>query len=264
MRLAVLVKQVPDTRTVRMDEKTGTVVRDGNEAIVNPLDLYALQAALKLKESVPGITITAVSMGPRNAEKALKEALALGADDSLLVCDRAAAGSDTMATATILAAALKESGPFDLVLTGERATDGDTGQVGPEIASAAGMGLVTFACSLEMTGEGLIAERKTETEIERWLVKTPALVSVTKAVGEIGLPTLAGKMAARRREVPMKTTADLGLDPANIGLNGSPTRVVKIFHPSLTRQGEKLRVVDEASLAKAVEAATAFVKGESK
>ena len=264
MKIALLIKQVPDTRTVRMDEKTGTVVRDGNEAIVNPLDLYALKAALDLKAAQPDTTVTAISMGPPNAEKALKEALALGADEALLICDRAAAGSDTKATATILAAALKTCGPFDLVLTGERATDGDTGQVGPEIASAAGFGLVTFASNIKATDSGIEVERKTESEIERWSVALPALVSVTKAVGEIGLPTLKGKMAARRRTVPVKNTAELGLDPATIGLNGSPTRVVKIFHPSITRNGKKLQIVDEASLETAVCAIAAFVKGEDK
>jgi len=264
MRLAVLVKQVPDTRTVRMDEKTGTVVRDGAEAIVNPLDLYALQAALKLKSCCPETTITAISMGPPSAEKALKEVLALGADDAFLVCDRAAAGSDTMATAKILAAAVASSGPYDLVVTGERATDGDTGQVGPEIASAAGMGLATFVCSLKWEDGSIVAERKTETEIEKWKLALPALVSVTKAVGEIGLPTLAGKMAARRRAVPVKNTADLKLDPETIGLSGSPTRVVKIFHPSLTRHGERCVVLDEASLDKAVATIAEFVKGGAK
>ena len=264
MKLAVLIKQVPDTRTVRMDEKTGTVVRDGNEAIVNPLDLYALKAALTIKEAQPDATITAISMGPPNAEKALKEALALGADEALLVCDRAAAGSDTKATATILAAALKSQGPFDLVLTGERATDGDTGQVGPEIASANGYGLVTFVSGIKAADGGVQVERKTENEIEQWSLSLPALVSVTKAVGEIGLPTLKGKMAARRRTVPVKNTAELGLDPASIGLNGSPTRVVKIFHPSITRNGRKLQVVDEASLENAVSEMANFVKGVEK
>ena len=264
MKIALLIKQVPDTRTVRMDEKTGTVVRDGNEAIVNPLDLYALKAALDLKAAQPGTTVTAISMGPPNAEKALKEALALGADDALLICDRAAAGSDTKATATILTAALNASGPFDLVLTGERATDGDTGQVGPEIAAAAGFGLITFANSVTATAGGIEVERKTENEVERWKVELPALVSVTKAVGEVGLPTLKGKMVARRRVVPVKNTTELGLAPGNIGLEGSPTRVVRIFRPSITRNGIKLQIFDEASLESAVDVLASFVKGEEK
>ena len=198
------------------------------------------------------------------AVRGLQNYAIIDTDDALLICDRAAAGSDTKATATILAAALQNSGPFDLVLTGERATDGDTGQVGPEIASAAGFGLATFASSIKATANGIEVERKTENEIERWELTLPALVSVTKAVGEIGLPTLNGKKAARRRTVPVKNTAELGLNPANIGLNGSPTRVVKIFHPSITRNGKKMQVLDEASLDAAVEAIAAFVKGEDK
>lgn len=261
MNIAVLIKQVPDTRTVRMDEKTGTVVRDSSEAIVNPLDLYALYAALKLKEAENTSRITAICMGPPAAEKALKEALALGADDSLLVCGREAAGSDTMATAKILAAAIRAKGPFDLVLTGERATDGDTGQVGPEIASNLGFGLATFATSIAAGDNEVTVTRKTENEIETWKLELPALVSVTKAVGEIGLPTLHGKMEARRRKVPVVSPTELELDPKTIGLEGSPTRVVKIFHPSLTRRGETFTVNDEATLSKAVDAMAAFCKG---
>lgn len=259
MRFAVLIKQVPDTRTVRMDEKTGTVVRDGSEAVVNPLDLYALKAALSLKSE--GCTVTAISMGPPNAERALKEAMALGADDAVLVCDRAAAGSDTMATSKILAAALRKCGLFDAVFTGERATDGDTGQVGPEIASALGCGLVTYASSVKLSDGGIVADRKTENENERWLAAMPVLVSVTKAIGEIGLPTLAGKKAARRRTVPVLTVADLGLKAEEVGLNGSPTRVVKIFHPTIGRKGRRVAVVDEKTLGQAVDAIADFVKG---
>lgn len=259
MKIAIMVKQVPDTKTVRMDEKTGTIVRNGSEAIINPLDLYALKAALALKEALPGSTITAVSMGPASAERALREVLALGADDACLICDRAAAGSDTKATATILAAALRYLGPFDAVFTGERATDGDTGQVGPETASALGCGLVTYVTAVKPDGDGLLVSRKTETESETWRVALPALISVTKAVGEVGLPTLAGKMAARRAAVPVHNTAELGLDPACIGLNGSPTRVVKIFHPPIKREGTIIQVVDEATLAIAVDAMAAFV-----
>ena len=259
MRFAVLVKQVPDTRTVRMDEKTGTVVRDGSEAVINPLDLYALKAALSLKSA--GDTITAISMGPPNAEKALKEAMSLGADDAILICDRAAAGSDTMATSKILAAALRKFGPFDAIFTGERATDGDTGQVGPEIASALGCTLVTYANSVKVVGGGVEVSRKTENEIENWLAKMPVLISVTKGIGEIGLPTLAGKKAARRRSVPVVTIAELGLDAAEVGLNGSPTRVVKIFHPSIGRKGTRIAVVDDGTLQQAVDAIADFVKG---
>ena len=259
MRFAVLVKQVPDTRTVRMDEKTGTVVRDGSEAVINPLDLYALKAALSLKSA--GDTITAISMGPPNAEKALKEAMSLGADDAILICDRAAAGSDTMATSKILAAALRKFGPFDAIFTGERATDGDTGQVGPEIASALGCTLVTYANSVKVVDGGVEVSRKTENEIENWLANMPVLISVTKGIGEIGLPTLAGKKAARRRSVPVVTIAELGLDAAEVGLNGSPTRVVKIFHPSIGRKGTRIAVVDDGTLQQAVDAIADFVKG---
>ncbi len=261
MRYAVLIKQVPDTRTVRMDEKTGTVVRDGSQAVINPLDLYALKAALSLKTEDAAANVTVISMGPAAAEKALREALALGADDALLICDRVAAGSDTMATSKILAAALRKFGPFDAIFTGERATDGDTGQVGPEIASALGVGLATYVGSVKTGQGGLEAERKTENDVEQWLVHLPAVISVTKAIGEVGLPTLAGKKAARRRPIPTVTVAELGLAAEEVGLNGSPTRVVKIFHPSIGRKGRRITVVDETTLQQATDAIAAMVKG---
>lgn len=249
MRIAVLVKQVPDTRSVQMDEETGTVIRKGSEAILNPLDAYALQAALQLRQLRGGALVHAFSMGPPSAEQTLKEVLALGADRASLISDRACAGSDTWATAQVLAAALQKLGPFDLVVCGERATDGDTGQVGPEIAACLNLGMATFVEQiLDLQEDWLDLRRKTESGFESWRLRLPGLLTVTKAIGEIALPTLANKMAARRAQVPLLKADELGLDPESIGLKGSPTRVVKIFYPSLTRKGELYKISDETSL----------------
>ena len=148
MKIAVLLKQVPDSQSVRLDPETGTLVRDPADAVTNPLDLCALGAAVRLAESFPDSEITAVSMGPASAEQTLRQALALGAVRGVLICDRVCAGSDTYVTALILAAALEKFGPFDLVLTGQRASDGETGQVGPEIAARLGIPVVAGAETL--------------------------------------------------------------------------------------------------------------------
>ena len=263
LRIAVLVKQVPDSRDVRMDETTGTILRSPSDAVTNPLDLYALSAALRLKREVPETTITAFSMGPESAKRSLREALALGADDAILIQDRRFAGSDTLATALILSATLEKFGPFDLVLTGERATDGETGQVGPEIAARLGIPPVTFVESLTRRPDrSFEAKRKTEVAMETIRFAPPALVAVTKGIGDPGLPTLNGKIAARRRTIPTETADNLPLPPNSIGLAGSPTRVVKIFHSVFTRHGEKFTISDEASLSEGVAKMVAFLRKE--
>ncbi len=261
MKIAILVKQVPETRSVRMDESTGTVIRESNESIINPLDLYAVQAALQLKKYFPKAHLTAFSMGPAAAERVLKEALALGVDDAVLISDRAYAGSDTWATALILAAALRHAGGFDLILTGERATDGDTGQVGPELAAALGIGVVTFVEHLEPAGDALAVRRKNEHGEESLTLSLPSVVCVSKAVGEPGLPTLAGMKAARRRTIPVWSQRELALDPDKVGLKGSPTRVVKIFRPALARKCRKLTAADPAALQDAVTELSFFLAG---
>ena len=248
MRIAVLIKQVPDSQAVRMDESTGILVRDPADAVTNPLDLSALTLALRVAGKVTCVsgegksaTITAVGMGPKSAERSLREALALGADGAVLVCDRLCAGSDTLATSKLLATTLKKLGPFDLVLCGLRATDGETGQVGPEIASNLGIALATYVESLEYIDDGRFeAVRRTEGATERIRFKTPALVSVTKGAGDPGLPTLERKKSSRRQGIQVLSVADLGLEPGEAGLAGSPTRVAKIFHPALARHGERI------------------------
>ncbi len=238
MKIAVFLKQVPDTDEVRMDEKTGTLIREGVGTVINPLDQNALELALSLR-SEKGGSVTVLSMGPPQAEIALRESLALGADEAVLVCDRAFAGSDTWATARTLSAAVRATGPYDLILAGAKATDGETGQVGPEAAAMMGLPFLSNVCGLD-AGEGaLVATRSVEEGTERARLPFPCLLTVVHEINEPSMPTLAGKIRARRAAVRALSAADLGLAPSECGLSGSPTRVVRIAFPKVTRSGER-------------------------
>lgn len=237
MNLIVPIKQVPETGNVKMDEKTGTMIRDGVESIVNPLDLYAIECALQLKEQHGG-KITVISMGPPKAEKAIREALSMGCDDGVLLSDKSFAGADTWATSYVLAGAVRDVGEFDVIITGVRATDGDTGQVGPEMASMLDLPIATFVSKIVEIGSGTITvERLIEGGYETVKVPLPCLISVVNEISFPRLPTLRGKQSARVKDVPSKGKADLGLEDEKLGLKGSPTRVVKIDKPKITRNG---------------------------
>ena len=248
MRIIVPIKQVPETSNVKMDPETGTMLRKGLASIVNPLDLYAIEAALRLREKHGG-TVTAISMGPPNAIFALREAIALGADDAVLLSDRKFAGADTWATSYTLSKAIEKLGDFDLILCGERATDGDTGQVGPGIAAWLDVPLSTYVRKIREVQDGCIRfERLVEEGIEVLSTPMPAVLTVTKEVSPPRLPTLKQKLHAMQAEVPTWGPDDIAADEENIGINGSPTRVVKIEQPKVTRKAEMVYAlkVDEA------------------
>jgi len=261
MRIIVPIKQVPETTAVRMDEATGTMVRDGVDAIVNPLDLYAVEAALRLRESRPGpAEVVAVSMGPPRAESALREVLAMGADRAVLVTDKAFAGADTWATAIVLAAAVRRLSPVDLVLCGERATDGDTGQVGPGLAAFLDLPVLTYISRLTLTPPGTChVERLVESGREHLVAELPAVVTVVKEIAVPRLPTLRGKKRARQTDLTVWNASDLELLAAAVGLKGSPTRVERIFRPRLARSCERLRVGDARELDAATDRVVAFL-----
>lgn len=260
MRIVVPIKQVPETNAVKMDEVTGAMIRDGVEAIVNPLDLYAIEIALQLRRQYGG-EVAAISMGPPKAVSALREAVAMGCDSAVLVCDKALAGSDTWATSYTLSEAIRRLGGCDLVICGERATDGDTGQVGPGIAAFLDVPAATYVGRVERIENGLCrVHRLVEDGHEVLDVQLPAVLTVVKEVAEPRLPTLRGKQKACKLEIPVWSAADLELDPAKIGLKGSPTRVVKIFRPKVTRQCEKLPACDDASIDRATDAVVEFLK----
>lgn len=240
MNLIVCIKQVPETSNVRMDEETGTMVREGVESIVNPLDLYAVETAIRLKEEHGG-QVTALSMGPGSAHKAVREAIAMGCDGGVLVSDRAFAGADTHATSYVLAKAIERLAPFDLVFAGVRATDGETGQVGPGIAAFLDIPVCTYVSHILEAGPHTVTvERLVESGYERLRASLPCVLSVTNEIGYPRLPTLRGKQAARRAHVPVWGPGDLDADESFLGLEGSPTRVVKIDKPVVARKGRKV------------------------
>ncbi len=260
MRIIVPIKQVPETNAVKMDEETGTMIREGVEAIINPLDLYAIETAIRLREAHGGEVI-AISMGPPKAIKALKEAIAMGIDSAVLLTDKAFAGSDTWATSYVLAAAIKRMGDCDLIICGERATDGDTGQVGPGIASFLDLPAVTYVGKIDSAGNGTCrVHRLVENGYEILETDLPAVLTVVKEIADPRLPTLRGKQKAKKVEIPAWGPGDLDVEADKLGLNGSPTRVVKIFRPSVARECEKLPAGDEQAVSEAVDKLVAFLR----
>jgi len=260
LKILVPVKQVPESSNVKMDPVTGTVIRSGVETVVNPLDLYAIETALRLKERYGG-TVTAISMGPSGAMRVLKEAAAMGCDRCALLSDRRFSGADTWATSYTLSRAALKLGPFDIIVTGERATDGDTAQVGPALASWLDLPVLSYVSKIEGIDGGriqaergrILAERLVEEGYEIIDAPLPCLITVVKEIAVPRLPTLKGKIRSRELDIPVFGSDDLDVNPEYLGLGGSPTRVVKIDTPSVTRKGKMIKVIDEESLCLAVD-----------
>ena len=238
MRIAVLMKQVPETTNVQVDPETGTLKREGVAAVMNPFDAYALEEAVRTKEKVGG-QVVAITMGPPQAEAILREAISLGADRAVLISDRQFAGSDTWATSRTLAATLRKIG-FDLVICGKQAIDGDTAQVGPGVATWLDVQLATYVRKIEEIDDShTVVERLLEDGCEVVSMPIPALLTVVKDINEPRLPSLRGKMKARKAEIEKVTAADLDIPEEELGLMGSPTRVMKVFAPERRAGGEK-------------------------
>ncbi len=238
MNIIVCVKQVPDTNEVRLDPVTGTLIREGVPSIMNPDDKAGLEEALKIKDQ-NGAKITVVSMGPPQADDVLREALAMGADDAYLVTDRKFGGADTWATSSTIAAAIDKIGDYDLIITGRQAIDGDTAQVGPQIAEHLGIPNISYAEDIQVDGDDVIVERQYEDQSHVLKAKMPLLIT---ALGEMNTPrymTPGGIHDAYAKEVKVITREDLedNLDDSNIGLKGSPTRVFKSFPKALKEPG---------------------------
>jgi electron transfer flavoprotein beta subunit len=237
MHIIVCIKQVPNTTQVRINPETNTLIRDGVECIINPFDMYAIEEGLRLREKAGG-TVTVISMGPPQAEDALRESLSLGCDEAILLTDRRFAGSDTWATSYVLAQAIKKKGECHLVICGKQASDGDTAQVGPGISTHLDIPQVTYVKKIEeINGEKVRVERMTEEGFEIIEAPLPCLFTVVKEINEPRLPSLKGKMKARKAEIPKWGADDLNCDFDKIGLDGSPTRVVKIFTPPPRKGG---------------------------
>ena len=258
MNILVPVKQVPESANVKMDNETGTVIRAGVETVVNPLDLYAIETALRLKEKYGGI-VCALSMGPPSAMRVLREAAAMGCDYCALLSDRRFGGADTFATSYTLARGAKKfeetlAAAFDIIVAGERATDGDTAQVGPAMAAWLDLPALTYVSKITEAGGGrLLAERLTEEGYEMFDAPLPCLITVVKEIAAPRLPTLKGKIKSREMEIHVFTADDLDVNPEYRGLSGSPTRVVKIETPSVSRGGKMIKVQDDESLNLAVD-----------
>lgn len=237
MKIIVCIKQVPDTSEVKIDPETNTIIREGVPSIINPFDKYALEAGLQLKEKYGG-QVRVLTMGPPQAEAALREALGMGADEAVLLSDRALAGSDTWATSQALAAAIKKLEPFDLILCGKQAIDGDTAQVGPELGESLGVAQAAYVRKITLQEEDskkIKIERMMEDGYESIELELPALLTVVKEANEPRHASLKGVLKAKKAEIPIWGIQDLGLSPDQVGLSGSPTRVIKVFTPS--RQG---------------------------
>lgn len=231
MKIIVCIKQVPDAKDVRLDPETNTLAREGVQSIMNPYDQHALEEAVRLKEQHGG-EVVAVTMGPPQAEEMLRLAISCGADKVVLVSDRAFAGADTWATAYTLENTLKNIGDYDLILCGKQAIDGDTAQVGPGLATRLGIPFVTCVQKIrEASDTGLVMERMMDDGYDVVAVNYPALVTVVKDINEPRVPSLKGKMKAKKAEIITMSAEDIGADPSCIGLPGSPTKVVEVFPP---------------------------------
>ena len=246
MNILVCVKQVPDTAEIKINPETNTLIRDGVPSIVNPFDGYALEAAARIKDKDPDTKIVVVSMGPEQAKNALKECLAIAADKAYLVSDRVFGGSDTLATSYILSNAIKKieelEGKFDAIFCGKQAIDGDTAQVGPEIAEHLGYPQVTYGLEAEVDGDTIKVKKEVEEGVEVIAAKMPAVVTFTKPAWDPRYPTIKRKMAANRAEIPVIGEEELAdIDKTKIGLKGSPTHVKKTFVPQKKTGGMKIK-----------------------
>jgi len=238
MKMIVCIKQVPDTTDVKIDPKKGTLIREGVPSIINPDDKHAIEEALRLKEKFGG-NVTIISMGPPQADDALREALAMGVDEAILLCDRAFAGADTLATSYTLATAIKKIGDYDIILCGRQAIDGDTAQIGPQMAEYLGVPQVTYVRDVKIKGKKLIVERTLEDGYEKIETSLPALITVIKDLNKPRYPSVGGIVEAyREREVKIWTAEDVAADISKIGLEGSPTQVKRTFAPEPKGEGE--------------------------
>lgn len=246
MNIVVCAKQVPDTTEVRLDPKTGTLIRDGVPSIMNPDDKAGLECALQLREEYGG-TVTVISMGPPQAEIMMREALAMGADRAILLNDRAFAGSDTLATSQTLAAGIKKL-DYDLVITGRQAIDGDTAQVGPQIAEHLGIPNISYADDISYENGSVTVRRQFEDRYQLQRLKLPCLIT---ALSELASPRYMkpGDIfdAFRQKEAEVWTLGDIEVDPAVLGLKGSPTKVMKSFAKATKPAGVVVHLDGEAA-----------------
>lgn len=240
MKILVCVKQVPDTNEVKIDPVKGTLIRDGVPSILNPDDANALEAALMLKDKDPDVEIAVLTMGPPQAGYMLRECLAMGADEAYLLSDRAFGGADTCATSTTIAAGIRKVEGVDVIFAGRQAIDGDTAQVGPQVAQRLGIPVVTYVQSIRMNEDKVTVQRQMEDGYEVVEVKLPCLLTCVKELNEPRYMSVGGIVDAYQKDITVWNHMDVELDPADCGLNASPTQVFRSFTPPQKGKGERL------------------------
>lgn len=244
MKIVVCIKQVPDTTEVKLDPKTGTLIRDGVPSIINPDDKAGLEAALRIKDK-NGSHVTVLTMGPPQADLALREALAMGADRAILLTDRAFAGADTWATSSALAGALKNI-EHDLIIAGRQAIDGDTAQVGPQIAEHLGVPSVTYVEEIEAYDKAIVVKRAFEDGYQKIKVQTPCLITALKELNESRYMNVRGIFEAfDEGKIEVWNVSNIDVDESNLGLKGSPTKVKKSFTKGAKTAGKVFDVTPQ-------------------
>lgn len=242
MKIIVCVKQVPDTNEVKIDPVKGTLIRDGVPSILNPDDKNALEEALRLKDKMEDVQVAVITMGPPQADEVLRECLAMGADEAILLSDKAFAGADTWATSNTLAAAIRKIGDYDIIFAGRQAIDGDTAQVGPQLAERLGIPQVSYVQEFEMDGETIRVQRALEDGYEIIKVKKPVLLTAIKELNKPRYMSIGGIYDAfRGKEVKVWTLADIDVKKDEVGLEASPTQVKRSFTPEPKGKGVMLQ-----------------------
>ena len=237
MKIVVCVKQVPDTNEIKINPETGTLIRDGVPSILNHDDANALEQALQIKDKNPETTVTVITMGPPQAKEMLQECIAMGADEAILLSDRALGGSDTWATSNALAAGINKIGDYDLILAGRQAIDGDTAQVGPQIAEKLGLPQVTYMKSFEMSDEKITVKRALEDGYEVIKIKMPCVLTAIKELNNPRYMSIPGIIKGAKADIKVWSAADIGVDLTKVGLKASPTNVFKSFTPKPKGKG---------------------------
>lgn len=237
MRIAVCVKQVPDTNEIRINPETGTLIRDGVPSILNNDDANALEQALQIKDLQPDTEVVAITMGPPQAKEMLQECIAMGADQAILLSDRALGGSDTWATSNALAAGIKKAGPFDLIFAGRQAIDGDTAQVGPQIAEKLGLPQVTYVKEFELKDGKVTVKRALEDGYEKLRLSLPCVLTAIKELNTPRYMSVPGILKAAKTEITVWSADDIGVDKTTVGLKASPTNVFRSFTPKPKGKG---------------------------
>jgi len=239
MNIVVCIKQVPDTTEVKLDPNTGTLIRDGVPSIINPDDKAGLEEAIKLKEEM-GAHVTVITMGPPQADFMLRECLAMGADDAILLSDRAFGGADTWATSNTIAAGISKVGDYDIIFAGRQAIDGDTAQVGPQIAEKLDIPQVTYVQDFKIEGKDIIVQRQLEDGYELIKVSTPVLLTAVKELNTPRYMSVDKIVKAYKHDVKVWTIDDLDVNKEEVGLKASPTKVFRSFTPEPRGKGEIL------------------------